>query len=79
MANNIIYDRCEGPKIKNMDQQINAQVTLAKPNLSSLSSHRDFAIQLLHFIGRGFFALSRIQLFALRMTGFSSGVSSGFV
>jgi hypothetical protein len=78
MANSIIYDRCEGLKVKNMDQQINAQVTLVTPNLSSISSRRYFAIQLLHFIGRGFFALSRIQPFALN-DGFFLGVSSGFV
>ena len=35
------------------------------PNLFSISSLRDFVIQLQHFIGRGFFALPRIQPFAL--------------
>jgi len=60
MANNIVYNRRERLNIRNYDQQINAQVTLVTPNLSSIPSRPDFTIQLMHFIGRGFFAPSRI-------------------
>jgi hypothetical protein len=47
--------------------ELNAQVTLT---LFSILSLCDFFIQLRHFIGRGFFALSRIQPFA-RNDGFT--------
>ena len=45
----------------------------ATPNLFSISSFRDLTIQMLHFIGRGFFARPRNPALLVRMTGLVGG------